>query len=442
MAKGKPFTITTHAQPSPPRPLTPAEVNAIADRHIDMAQGNVTFDPSPAEPLDHERNQPSPTGHIPVGNVTHQKASTTMANASVNPADHPSPAAPAAPKRPAARAQAAQASNGLPSEKEVERLMPNIPANLRNNELVRRKAYYLQEAEKLGAQDAKNALTLINLAEKAVDGAVEGALKPSDKSEDAFDLYSHFAKARGKVAPQTEGTIGTKARQLSWFIKLGHFYKESGKKFFNDMQDLHNAIVRDPAQLKAMKFTAVFEDVNQLVRKQMMKFEDAQSQPIPVIPPLMDEDEARSYVFKENPDPETAVDLLISAFKALEKANEGRKENKAGTIPARAGLKAQDLLDAMQIIQNFTDKLSQAEKTEFFSRTSHKKKKAMAAPSTASAETAGVESSPQEEIPQFEGYNYDYDTGHYVDEEGRHYNYNAETSEMEEALPDEEAVGE
>lgn len=390
MAK-KSFTIPqnvgrphTTRQPSKPHVMSSAEVEAL-HRPKQPQRPDLTFDPPPSAPLDHERNQPSPTGK-----------SSTMTN--VNPADYPS--SPAAPK-----AKAKSTSDTLPSEAEVAKLMPSLPAELRNNEVYRKRAYYYNEAARLGKTAAVGELTLINLAEKAVDGAIEGALLVSDEYTHATEMFHHFQNARVKAKPLTDDTIKNKARQLNWFIRLGAHYGADAKKFFNEMVDLHNNLAQDPATLKDMKYTAVYEDVNNLVRKQMMKVDEAATQPVPSHVPLMDEEEARTYVFKSTPGVETALDLLISAFKSLDKANEGRKENEKKGIPARAGLKAKEITDAMQIIQNFANDMSAEERQEFFKATSHKKpkkakKSAQATASATSGSTSHVEEQEEVEVPE------------------------------------------
>lgn len=411
------ITIGKPQQPSKPRILTSQEAEAVNTGK----RPDLTFDPPPSAPLDHERNQPSP-----VGKLTQPKKVSTMAN--VNPANYPAqPATPAAVK----------ATTTLPSEQDVARLMPTIPAEFRNNELIRKRAYYYGEAAKLGKTAGVGELTLIALAEKSLDGAIEGALAVDDKYTHATEMFYHFQNARAKAKPLTEESIKNKARQLNWFIKLGAHYSNNAKQFFNDMVDLHNKLAASPVTLKDMKYTAVYEDVNNLVRKQMMKVEEAtDNQPVA----LMDEEEARTYIFKTAPDQETALELLISAFKSLEKANEGKKENEKKQTPARAGLKSADIAQAMQIVQDYAQHQMNAEdKKVFFNKTSHKKpgKKKAAPPATTTGATVGsasnVENMATLEVPE----------GYYPTEDGElaevpdGYIYDREQGELREIEPEE-----
>lgn len=337
------ITIAKPQQPSKPRILTAEEAEAVV----------VT----------------------PVVQPTQPKVKT-MAN--VNPANYPADPAPAAVKA---------KPDALPSEQDVARLMPTIPAEFRNNELIRKRAYYYGEAAKLGQVAGKGELTLIALAEKGLDGSIEGALASDDKYTHALEMFYHFQNARAKARPLTEESIKNKARQLNWFIKLGAHYGAASKKFFNDMVDLHNKIASNPKDLKDMKYTAVYEDVNNLVRKQMMMVEEAEANEVIA---LMDDEEARTHIFKDTPEQETALDLLISAFKALEKANDGKKENEKKQTPARPGLNSPELRSALQTIQDFAQTLTQEERAEFFNKTAHKKpgKKKAAPPTGAAATTA------------------------------------------------------
>lgn len=337
------ITLTRNI-PSAPRPLSPAEVNALPE------------------------GKPN-----------------TMANVSVNPADHPAaPTPPTAPNKgkPQARAKATATptnNDNLPTEAQIAQLMPTIPAEMRNNPLVRLRGSYYLKAKELGATNAQAGLTLIALAESAVDGAIQGALAPSDKFEHAMELYSSFQSARAKVAPQTEDTIKNKARQLNWMMRLGSHYQAGGKKWFNDMVDLHNTVAANAADLKNMKFPAVYEDIINLTRKQMMSVDAADAN---VVVPLMTTAEARPLLFKDTPAQKEATDFLIAAYKALDNANEGKKENATKGIAARPGLKSSELVEIMKAIKAFVDgNMSTEDKADFFKNTMPKKKgRTMAAP--------------------------------------------------------------
>lgn len=359
MAIRRDITLT-RSTPSAPRPLSPAEVNALPE-----------------------------TPDTTLGSVGNQKATNTMANVSVNTTDHPAPTPPSAPNKGKPKGNASQAqakanptpttSDNLPTEAEIAQLMPYIPAESRNNPLVRLRGSYYLRAKQLGATNAQAGLTLIALAESAVDGAIERALAPSDKFEHAMELYSAFQSARAKVAPQTEDTIKNKARQLNWMMRLGSHYQASGKKWFNDMVDLHNNTAASPADLKNMKFPAVYEDIINLTRKQMMAVDEADDN---VVVPLMTAAEARQHLFKELAKQKDATALLIAAYKTIDNANEGKKENATKGIPARPGLKSAELIEIMKAIKEFVDaNMSTDDKAEFFKETMPKKKgRTMAAP--------------------------------------------------------------
>jgi hypothetical protein len=314
------------------------------------------------------------------------------------------------------------------SDNDMARLFPNIPAELRNNEMIRKKAWYYQRAEELGKTAAVSELSLLNLAENTLDGAVEGALSATEDYSDAMQMYKRWNAMRAKVKPQTDDTIKNKARQLNWFIKLGSTYGHAGKKFFNDVRELHERCTTDMSIVKDMRYTAIYENLNHIVRQQMMEHEkDANT-------PLMHTDdhdengnevdnEAFSLMLKPvKSEFETNLDLLVAAFKSLSKSNEDRADNPKKNVPPRTGFHDATITHICQQIQDYASNLDSDDKQKFFKETSPKKRgKKKAAPADSSV-AAGTAQAPlvtgaaipvhggtheEEEIPE----------GHYVDED-------------------------
>lgn len=352
----------------------------------------VMFTPSPQAPVDHEiappnaNHPPMPTKYKPTPKPPQPPASASVRSASNEKA------------LPMNDAVKPTRNKNEVTDSDVARYMPESIAkdpDLRNNEIIRKRVFYFKKADERGKSAEQAELNLIGLAEDCVDGAVEGALSVTDDSnEHAMTMYRLFNARRSKVRPQTEGTIKNKARQLGWFIKLGQHYKNDAKKFFNDVRDLHDDCVSKPEILKDMKYTAVFENVNEIVRKQMMAVEEDEQAD------LMGRDEQFALMMKPDANQTTAIDDLISAYKALERANDGKKANESKGIPERLGLKSPKITDILQSIQDFVQEEKVNDKAKFFSATAHKKpgkkgRKKKAAPA-ATATTATVPPADQE----------------------------------------------
>lgn len=255
----------------------------------------------------------------------------------------------------------------------VAQEMPNLPPNLANNEIARKKAWYLQKARELGKVNVKGKLSLIALAESCVDGGVEDALKITDAKDgdsDAIDMFARFNHPIGKPIPATdqESSFRTNARKLKWFIKLGNHYGAAGKKFFSDVHELHLRCYGDKSVRESLKYAATYEAVLNVIRNQMMKAETKPDAP------LMNEDEQFQVMLKGEKTDLDAIDYLIDAFKALMAADEGRQENSKKGIAARTGLHSPEVKDLMERIRDFVADLGDDEKTRFFEGTSPKKK--------------------------------------------------------------------
>jgi hypothetical protein len=382
-------------------------------------------------------NKPSsvpPSQHAPVHEAwvkpltTPKKEDNEMTDTTHAPASpHVPPAQ--APLPPLRRAKKENTPASL-SDSDLARMFPNIPAELRNNEILRKKAWYYQRAEELGKTAAVGELSLLNLAENTLDGAVEGALSATDDYVDAMQMYKRWNTMRAKVKPQTDDTIKNKARQLNWFIKLGAVYGHGGKKFFNDVRELHERCATDMSIVKDMRYTAIYENLNHIIRQQMMNYEkDATT-------PLMntdDVDENGNQITNEAFDLmlkpvrsefETNLDLLVDAFKALSKSNEDRADNPKKNIPPRTGFHDQVITHICQQIQDYAGNLDAEDKAKFFKETSPKKRgKKKAAPANSSVAAGTVAPVPvtgaplaaaahgaplEDDIPE----------GHYLDEDG------------------------
>jgi hypothetical protein len=420
MAKGKrTITISSSKQP----PLTAKQAQ------------DITFTPPPSLPLDHERNQPSPTGKQPSRAIpasTTEKA-TPMTNTTQAPPPTPVQAPPPPPRKPAPTSPAVSTNTKSISDADLKRLFPHYPDEIRNSEQMRSKAYYYKEAERLGKSAAQSELSLLSLAENTVDGSVEGALTATDDYADATRMFSLWnderAKIKDKVKILTDDTIKNKARQLNWFIKLGSSYGAAGKKFFNDVRDLHNRCASDMMTVKDMRYTAIYENLNHIVRQQMMKFDKDATVPI------MDIDtEAFNLMLKRPEDKkwETNIDLLVDAYKALDKANGDRTDNPTKNIPGRVGFHDQAVIHIMQQIHDYAQSLAQDDRAKFFKDTAPakrgKKKDTTPTPAatTAPIDTTGAISIEEYPLPDMnattftdeEGNEHDIPEGHYVSLDG------------------------
>ena len=399
MAKGKRTIVIGGNKSSSVPPLTANQAETLAPK---------VLTPSWVKPLTTPKKDDDMT------DTTHAQPAPHVPHAPTPPIP---PGLPAQPTLRRARKENTPASL---SEGDMARMFPDVPAELRNNEILRKKAWYYQKADELGKNAAVGELSLLNLAENTLDGAVEGALSATDDYIDATQMYKRWNAARAKVKPQTEDTIKNKARQLNWFIKLGAAYGHAGKKFFNDVRSLHERCATDMSIVKDMRYTAIYENLNHIIRQQMMNYEKDPQTPLMNTDDVDDqgsevENEAFNLMLKPvKSEFETNLDLLVDAFKALSKSNEDRADNPKKNIPARIGFHDQVITHICQQISDYAGALPAEERAKFFKDTSPKKRGKKVAAGTATAPPMGAPIAPtgeyeeQEEVPE----------GHYMDESG------------------------
>lgn len=255
-----------------------------------------------------------------------------------------------------------------------------VPQALQGNKIVQSKALYWQKARELGDSKIKGENSLMSLAELALEGGREGRLMvDSDpKENDARKLYDAFRNPNAglrkpRYADPTvlnEASVNSNVKKIEWFIKLGFTFHDDGVKLFNDTRGVYKQLINDGEKRKSMKYTAEYEAVLSIIRTFVMDAEAAEKakQPEPDFPEL--EDIELALLKKEDKKDKTAWEILIDAWKQIDKANEGRAADPKKNLLHRSGLKDDRLFDVLQTLQAVIGDQGLEAETEFKKQTS------------------------------------------------------------------------
>jgi hypothetical protein len=260
------------------------------------------------------------------------------------PADPPLPAGIA---KGSLASKPATTSSGAASENNEE----ESPAQ-QHNKLARQRSQYVEKARELGDAKIKGERSLLALAELALNGGREGLLTvDSDpKENDAKKLYEAFIspnsglkKPRYSEPERNEASLNSNIKKIEWFIKLGYTFRDDGVRLFNMTHDEYKVMMTSDEVRKSMKYTAAYEAVLSVVRTFMMAAEAAAKarEPMPDLPTT---ENIHNFLLKDEKQPKDAIQLLIDAYKTIDKAQEGDKEQ------TRPGLKDDRLEEVLRTL--------------------------------------------------------------------------------------------
>lgn len=217
-----------------------------------------------------------------------------------------------------------------------------------------KKDYYMKEARKAGRDFANGMASQITLAEKILEGAVNGSLTyaeyPNDtKQDDALDMYKAFRMPK-KDSPAidiTSGAFNNNVAKYRAMIYLGMNHRDNAQEWFGSVVDIYNEKSVLPDVRKSLKnFNGTFEAVADVVREQLARDTKA----APNVADLMDEDEIFDAMRKkEATSDDDAVTQLIDAWKSLNLAYNGKATKSGkGNFPGITNPKLASIIEELQ----------------------------------------------------------------------------------------------
>lgn len=195
------------------------------------------------------------------------------------------------------------------------------------NNLVRMKGLLLKDVTKLGGEKGAGDKSMIALVDRVLEASGEGVIGGNDAAE----IYDRYRDAAAKklgdfAAPdQGKGTYKAQVSKLRQIIECGKV--DGAKDVFAYARELHVQFMKSEEK-GMLREKGTYSALVNVAREQLKDIHKGTP---------LSEDEIRGVLVKEEDDnePDTALDVVISALKKVDLALNGRKstESREGMDP-------------------------------------------------------------------------------------------------------------